>query len=242
MKVVLIDIETSPNTGYSWGKWDQNIIAFKHEWELLCVAYKEFGKGITKCVARPDFKDTTDKAITKAVWSILDEADVLIAHNGDAFDIPKLRAKFIEHDLPPPKPFKTIDTRKIARSQFKFNSNSLNDLGATLKLGKKMSTGGFDLWLGCMKGDPKCWRKMIRYNIRDVLLLEKVYKRLRSWYPNHPNLPLFEDRPGCPVCSSLNVQRRGFQVLKLRKAARLQCQKCSHWFNRALDPQHGGSL
>jgi hypothetical protein len=230
MKVLLIDIETSPNLGYTWGKWEQNVISFKKEWELLSFAYKELGDRNTHCISRPDFRDKTDRSITRAIWKILDEADVLIGHNIDAFDNPKLKAKFIEHSLAPPTPYKTIDTRKIARSQFKFNSNSLNDLGATLKLGSKFKTGGIDLWFACMDGDPEAWKKMVAYNKQDVVLLEQVYDRLKAWYPSHPNFALYEDiHVGCPVCASENVKRRSSLVLKKRKVALLQCQDCGHW-------------
>lgn len=234
-KVVLIDIETSPNLGYSWGKWEQNILKFAREWELLSFAYKELGSRTTHCIARPDFKDESDESLVAAAWEVCDSADILIGHNIDRFDSKKLRAKFVEHGLNPPKPYKTIDTLKIARSQFAFNSNSLNDLAFTLKLGKKLRTGGVELWFDCMAGDEAAWSKMIAYNKRDVVLLEKVYQRLKSWYPSHPNLALYEDRPGCPVCSSLKVQRRGYQVLKARKKPRFQCQSCAAWF-------HGASL
>jgi len=233
-RVILIDIETSPNIGYSWGKWEQSIIAFKKEWELLSFAYKELGSKTTHCYARPDFDDETDFTLTAHALAVLDGADVIIGHNIDQFDNRKLKAKFVEHGLNPPKPYKTIDTKKIAKSQFAFNSNSLNDLAATLKLGKKHPTGGFDLWLDCMAGDPKAWKKMIAYNKHDVVLLEQVYLRLKAWYPNHPNLALLANKPGCPVCSSARVQRRGYQVLKTRRAGRLHCQDCGHWFSRAL--------
>lgn len=233
-RVILLDIETSPNVAYVWGKYEQNVIAYQSEWQLLSMAWKVLGDKKTHCIARPQFKDTTDKAITKAIYDVVASADAVIAHNGFKFDVPKLKAKFIEHGLPPLPPIKVIDTRKIARAQFMFNSNSLNDLAFTLKLGKKAETGGFATWLGCMDGDKKAWKKMIEYNIQDVILLEKVYNILRAWDPSHPNLPLYNDRPGCPVCSSQRVQRRGYNVLKVRKNVRLHCQECGHWFSRAL--------
>lgn len=232
--IILIDIETSPNLGFTWEKWEQNVIAFKKEWQLLSFAWKTLGKPPTRCLARPDFKDKTDRSLVKAVWEILNAADIIIAHNGDQFDVPKLRAKFVEHGLTPPTPFKTIDTRKIAKQHFKFNSNSLNDLAATLKIGRKLQTGGFELWLGCMNDDPRAWRKMRQYNKHDVVLLEKVYQRLKAWSPSHPNTALYNNRPGCPVCSSPKIQRRGYQIMRTRKAARFQCQSCSHWFSRSL--------
>lgn len=235
-RVICLDIESSPALGWCWQKYETNILKFEKEWELLSFAWKELGKKQVHCIARPYYKDTTDKSLTKDVWEILNYADVVIAHNGDKFDVPKLRAKFLEHGLPPPKPFKTIDTRKIAKAHFLFNSNSLNDLAALLKMGAKKETGGIDLWFGCMLGDTKAWRKMIAYNKHDVVLLEKVYERLKPWHPSHPNLALHADLPptACPVCASQRVQRRGYQVMQTRKAARLHCQGCGHWFSRSI--------
>jgi hypothetical protein len=235
-RIILLDIETSPNMGYSWGRFEQNILKFEKEWELLSFAYKVLGTPANKtlCFARCDYNDKTERALVKEAHSVLDSADIIIGHNIDRFDNKKLRAKFVEHGLAPPKPYKTIDTLKIARSQFAFNSNSLNDLAFTLKLGRKVQTGGIELWFGCMAGDPKAWKKMIAYNKHDVVLLEKVYQRLKTWYPHHPNLALYnDDREGCPVCSSGGrVQRRGTQVLQQRIAQRYQCQSCGHWFHR----------
>jgi DNA polymerase elongation subunit (family B) len=231
-RVLLIDIETSPNLGYTWSKWKQNVIAFKQEWELLSFAFKEVGSKKIEAYSRQDFP--TEGELVLAAWEVLDGADVLIGHNIDQFDNKKLRAKFVEHSLPPPSPYKTVDTKKIAKSQFAFNGNSLNDLAFTLKLGKKASTGGIDLWFGCMNGDAKSWKRMIDYNKQDVLLLEKVYERLKTWYPHHPNLALLANKPGCPVCGSSRVQRRGYNVLKTRREGRLHCQACGHWFSRSL--------
>lgn len=238
-RVVLLDIETSPSVGYTWAKYDQNVIKQIRGWELLSFAYKELGRGKVKCLARPDFKDRTDKALVKEAWKILDGCDIVIAHNGDRFDISKLRAKFVAHGLPPTRPFKSIDTKKIAKAYFGFYSNSLNDIARDLGLGEKLETGGFELWEGCMAGDAKAWRKMRRYNAHDVVLLERVYLKLRAWHPQHPNLALFDiagSNGDCPVCKSDKVQRRGYHVLRLRRAARLHCQECGHWFQRLVTP------
>lgn len=237
-KIILLDIEISPNVSYTWGgKYEVNVIEFMREWEILSFAYKELGKRKVHCVARVDFKDYTENSLVKAAWKVLDSADVVIAHFGDSFDIPKLRAKFLEHKLPPPTPFKTIDTVKIARSQFKFTSNKLNDLAKTLQLGQKKETGGINLWFQCMQGNKSAWSRMKAYNKHDVVLLEQVYERLKAWFPAHPNFALLADRPGCPVCASAHVQRRGYYVMKTRKAARFQCGACGAWFSRALSKE-----
>jgi DNA polymerase elongation subunit (family B) len=235
-RILLIDIETRPGSGYSWGLWEQNIIEQIEPWSLLCFAYKELGEKKVHCLSRLDFKDKTEKSLVKAAWEVLNSADVIIGHNLDSFDNRKLKAKFVEYGLKPPKPYKTIDTKKIAKSQFAFDSNSLNYLGEILGLGKKLETGGWSLWRRVMKGELKAWKEMIAYNKQDVILLEKVYEVLKPWHPNHPNLALYEGRPGCPVCKTPRVQRRGVQVLRASINARFQCQgrECGHWFSRKL--------
>lgn len=236
-KVICLDIETSPNVGYTWGRYDQAVIKQIRGWELLSFAYKELGRGKVKCLARCDFKDKSEKTLVKEAWKILDDCAAAIAHNGVRFDFAKLRAKFVQHELPPPRPFKEIDTKKIAKSHFGFYSNSLNDIARDLGLGEKIETGGFELWEGCMANEPRAWAKMKRYNAHDVTLLEMVYLKLRAWHPTHPNLALVDiggTVTDCPVCSSEKVQRRGYNVARTRRQARLHCQDCGHWFNRAL--------
>jgi hypothetical protein len=232
-RIVLIDIESSPALGWTWQRYEADVLKCERDWELLSFAYKELGRQPTRVIARPDFRDKTDRGLTQAAWKVLDEADVVVGHNLDKFDVRKLKAKFVEHGLAPPRTFKTIDTLKIARQQFAFSSNRLNDLAATLKLGSKVKTGGVGLWFDCLAGCKKAWAKMRRYNAHDVVLLERVYEKLKSWYPSHPNLALYEDRPGCPVCSSLKVQRRGWRVNLSRKVPRFQCQDCGHWMASA---------
>lgn len=230
LKVVFMDIETSPNTGYTWEKYEQNVLEFTKGWELLSFAYKVQGENQVHCLARCDFKDKTELSLVKALWEMMNEADVLIGHNGDAFDIKKSKAKFIQHGLPVVSPSISIDTKKVAKAQFKFTSNSLNDLGQTLGLGKKLKTGGFDLWLGCMANDKKSWTTMKAYNKQDIVLLEKVYDKLKVWDTKHTNLAAMQGLTSvCPLCSSPKLQNRGFHFTRASKRQRLQCQECGHW-------------
>jgi len=236
-RVLLFDIETTPNLSYTWGKYEQDVIRFKKEWEILSVAYKWLGESRVQCIGRNSLKN--ESALVQKLWQLFDEADVVIAHNGASFDDKKSRAKFLEHKLPPPSPYKVIDTKRIAKAQFAFSSNSLNDLGEKLGLGKKVDTGGFDLWLGCMDGKRASWTKMLRYNRQDVVLLERVYLKLRSWAPTHPNLSLHAGlMRACPVCQSTRIQRRGYKYAQASVKAQYQCRTCCHWFARAL-PKEG---
>jgi len=235
-RVLLFDIETAPIVGYTWGLWEQNVIDTKEEWYMLTFSYKWLGEKTTHVRSLPDYelykKDKKDDLqLTAELWKLFDEADVIIAHNGDAFDIKKANMRFVKHGMRPPSPYKTVDTKKVAKKYFKFDSNKLDNLGEVLGLGRKIDTGGFELWLGCMAGDMKCWKKMCDYNKQDVILLEKVYLALRPWMNNHPNLALLDNKKySCPNCGSDHVTHRGYGLNSTSKYERLQCQDCSAWF------------
>ena len=231
-KVLFYDIETAPNLAYVWGQYDQNVIEQHREWYMMCFSYKWEGQKTTKVVALPDFElyatePENDREVTKTLWELFDEADIVIAHNGDKFDMRKANARFIAHHMTPPTPVHQVDTLKIARKYFMFNSNKLGDLGEHLGLGNKEATGGFGLWKGCMMGDEKSWRTMKKYARQDVDLLAMVYHRLRPWMNNHPNRALLDGRPdSCPTCGHGELIRRGCRSTKVAQYVQLQCKAC----------------
>lgn len=232
--ILLFDIETAPSLGWVWEKYETNVIDFKEEWYLLCFAAKWLdGKYITKSL--PDFKgykagSEDDRALVKELWKLFDEADILIAHNGDDFDIKKANARFAYYNLPPPSPYKTIDTLKAARRYFRFTSNKLDDLGKHLGYGRKLAHTGFHLWQGCMKGDPKAWSTMIRYNKRDVQLLEQIYVHMRPWMKAHPNISIYYDTPnGCPGCGSQELVKMGTDTTQTGRVQQYKCKICFKW-------------
>lgn len=231
-KILFYDIETRPSLGYVWGKYDQNILSFKEEWSLLSFAYKFQGDKTVKCETRKGQKD--DRKLVEKLHSLFNEADITVAHNGNSFDHKKTRARMVYYNLTPPKIASTIDTKLVAKANFNFTSNSLNDLGVYLGLGEKVKHQGFDLWLGCMKDKPDAWHTMIEYNKQDVILLEKVYERFLPWIQNHPNVarilnPL-DPQLACRNCGSKKIQKRGMRVTKVNVQQQYQCQDCGSWF------------
>lgn len=232
-KILIYDIETTPNLAYVWGKYEQNVIAYEEEWHILCFAYKWLGQKTTHVVALPDFplykKDpSNDKEVVKKLHELFTEADVVIAHNGNSFDQKKSQARMMVHGMSPPSPYRQIDTKLVARRYANFNSNKLEDLGTILGLGHKAETGGFKLWLGCMNGVKSAWDTMKRYNRQDVVLLEQVYLALRPWITNHPAMNLMEGKPdSCPTCGSKKGMRKnGTYYNKVTKVQVWHCTGC----------------
>ena len=178
-----------------------------------------------------------DRKIINKLCEFLDQADIVVAHNGEAFDLRQIRARAVVHGITPPSPVKIVDTLKIARNEFGFPSNSLEYLSDVLKLktkkGGHKKFPGFELWLECLRGNDEAWREMKEYNIRDILALEELYLRLRPWDTKHPNIAIYEPEAQsevvCPKCGSVHVQWRGFAHTSVGKFHRYQCNNCGGW-------------
>ena len=226
--ILLFDIETRPILGYVWGLYEQDVIAVKEHTSIMCFAYKWVGekiqvKGLIDCKNKK-----SDKELIEDLWELFDKADIIIAQNGDNFDIKKVNTRFAFYKFSPPSPYKTIDTLKQARKHFGFESNKLDDLGEFLGLGRKVKHEGFEMWIGCIAGKRKWWDKMKQYNLQDVKLLERVYLRLRPYIKNTPNLSVFLGIV-CPKCGSKDLNSRGFNYTQTGKYRRFYCKKCHGW-------------
>lgn len=236
MKILIFDIETMANLAYVWGKYEQDVIDFEREWFILCFAYKWYGEKKVHTVSLPDFqlykKDKeNDLHVVQVLWDLFNQADVIMTHNGDAFDIKKVNARFVFHKLPPPSPYKTIDTKKVAKRYFNFNSNKLDDLGRYLGVGRKLPNTGWNLWKRCYLGDEKAWKEMLKYNKQDVVLLENIYEKFKPYMLNHPNRQAYNlNRASCPNCGHKHSHSRGYEMRVGYKINRLQCKGCGRWF------------
>lgn len=235
-RVLLFDVETTPLLGYAYSRRETDLIMVLEEKKIISFSWKWLGERQTHVLALPDFpgfkKDNRDnRALILKLHELISSADIVVAHNAN-FDDKMAASDFVTLGLPPTAPHKTICTLKVARAKFKFSSNKLDDLGQRLGLGRKVQTGGFKLWKACMDGDLKAYEKMKAYNRQDVILLEKIYLKMRPWMTNHPALKVREDtnkNPPCPQCDERKLQNRGFNISRSGRTPRLQCVACGHW-------------
>lgn len=230
MKILLLDIETAPNTVHVWGLWQQTIglnqvLASGY---VMCWAAKWYRR---REVFFDSVHSSTPKKMLQGVHRLLDEADVVVHYNGTKFDIPTLNKEFVTYQFKPPAPYKQVDLYEVAKRQFRFPSNKLEYIANQLGVRPKVKHEGHELWIKCMAGDKAAWKRMKRYNTGDVLTLEEVYDRMAPWVRTHPNHGLY-DEPGvpvCPTCGSSRLQRRGFARTTVNKYARYQCTDCGAW-------------
>jgi DNA polymerase elongation subunit (family B) len=214
-KRLYFDIEVSANVGLFWQSGyklqigTENIIK---ERAVICICYKwEEDKDVY--YLHWDRKQD-DKKLLQEFIQVANEADELVGHNGDKFDLAWIRTRCLLHRIEMFPQYNTIDTLKIARSKFRFNSNRLDYIGKFLGLGQKIHTD-FNLWKDIMlKNDKEALDKMIDYCIQDVVLLEKVHKELNNHIPakTHYGVIFGEGRGSCPECGSDDIVKNNKRV------------------------------
>lgn len=245
VKILVFDIETAPTTAYVWKRWKNNVSQdmIVTEGYMLCYAAKWLGDSETLVDALPFYSDYSkdredDKNVCSSLYELFNAADIIVAHNGNAFDIPLVKTRFLYHGFNPPSPYKTVDTKLLAKSEFRFPSNALDSIGAYLGVGRKIDHEGFTLWSRCLNGDDDAWKNMVDYNIGDVDLLEKIYMKMRPWYSKHPAVDVY-NRSGvmrCKVCGSTHLREDSMVYTNMSGFTSYQCEDCGHW-NRGRQNQ-----
>ena len=235
VKILTLDIETSPSLAYVWKLWKENIPLARliDTGEVLCVAAKWHHEDTVMFYSvHHDGK----QEMVNAIYNLLSEADVVVHYNGKKFDMPHLNREFILNGMTPPAPYQQVDLYWTIRKQFNFTSNKLDHVAQELGLGAKFAHAGFDLWIKCMNGDDEAWEEMKTYNVQDVLLTEKLYDRLLPWIAPHPTASLFSDPearaagvPQCPNCAGTNLKPRGRAYTSVSIFQRYRCDDCGKW-------------
>lgn len=239
-KILLVDIETAPKIAYVWRFWQENVSPKQvlDHGHLMSFAAKWLG---SSDIMYAENRKEDDKVIIKTLVELLDQADVVVAHNAKGFDVPQINSRALVHKLYPPSPFKVVDTYRVAKKRFGFPSNSLEYLCDVLDLPIKKDGHkkfpGFKLWLECLRQNDEAWEEMKHYNMIDVEALEGLYKALLPWIDTHPHVGLLEAvgglpealEPMCPKCGSLDSQWRGYAHTNTGVYHRYQCNSCGGW-------------
>ena len=237
MRRLIWDIETSPNIVFSWrtgGKLyidPDNII---QERAIICICYKWEGE---KKVYSLEWNKGCDKKMVKTFLKIAEQADELVAHNGDKFDIKWLNTRALFHGFDPSPIHKTVDTLVIARRRFNFNSNRLDYLGKYLLNDGKVSTS-FSMWWDIVKNNcPKAMIAMVKYCKSDVRLLEQIWKKLEPYHnpKSHVGVMNGNEKWSCARCGSEDVHRNRERTSSRGVVtAQMRCKSCKCYYTISL--------
>jgi len=238
-KTIVLDIETAPNVVYTWQIGQKISIGHDNileERRIICICWKEMDGKKTHSLTWDD--NQNDRAMLEEFFSVASTAEVLIGHNGDNFDLKYIKTRGIYHRLPPLTNLISIDTLKLVRSNFNFNSNKLDYVSQYLGLGQKLETGGLRLWKDVLNGDEAALKKMVKYCKKDVALLENVLYTILPYVnstPVHFGLVERDTRDACPACGSEAYKKHGTRATKVGRRQRYMCVICFHtWQDNRL--------
>lgn len=212
---LFFDIETSPNIGLFWEAGFKKNIDYSNiikERAIICICYK--WEDEKEVYGLHWDKKQNDKKMLEEFIKVADQSHEMVGHNGDKFDLAWIRTRCLFHGIDMFPKYTTIDTLKIARSKFRFNSNRLNYIANYLGIGSKIKTE-FDLWKAILlDSDQAAMEKMIKYCKNDVILLEKVFKHLNNHIEpkTHYGVLFGQYRGTCPECGSDDITRNGMRT------------------------------
>lgn len=223
-KILVFDIETSDfkaNFGYML-MWCAKFIGEDEVHYARIDDTKGFGKTPESMI--------NDYDIVMALRDLVDEADAVVYHYGDRFDLRFLNTRCLEHGELPPGKVTSIDTWKIARNNLAMTSNRLGTLAESY--GGDHQKGGLSKlqWKLAVHGCKDTLDAMLDYCRDDVLATEAVYLTLRPLIWNHPITHGVPGTRTCPACGHENSHGNGTRRTKHFLVHRRRCPQCGTGF------------
>lgn len=229
-KILTLDIENAPADVRTFKFFNTNISLsqIQRPSYVLGVGWKWLGGEAA------DFYGLHEMDVEQMrheVWLLLDEADIVVTYNGNAFDLKKLNWEFEKSNMPEYSPVQSVDLYRTAKRLFLPDSRKLDFIASELGLGSKLPTS-FDLWNQVMDGDADAWERMAEYCKQDVELTEALYLRWRGKIPGHPTMSLYDEARGthfCPQCGADALKPRGYSYTAISAFQRYRCSACGKW-------------
>jgi len=234
-RIIFIDLETSPVLVWIWKTGKQVIrhdqIKTGQKPGIICICYKwaheKKIRSLDWGINKQDSASMLDE-----FEKVLKKADIIVAHNGDNFDIKQINTHRLLNGQTPLSWPTSEDTLKQFRKHFYFPSYSLDYLSKVLT-GTGKSPMGFQDWIDIVEfKDPTALEKMIKYCKRDVRKLSQIYEQamVHLTHKAHAGLIVGTGKDACPRCGSTKSLKDGVKYLRQGVYQRRQCKECgSRW-------------
>ena len=216
-RILTADIETLPLQAYVWHLFDEPraLDRLVKDWAIFSGAFKWLGgKKVHYMDTRRKASPHDDKELVTWLCEALDSADMVVGHNMQKFDMKKIRARALQHGLPPFREPEVVDTLLMAREIGAFTSNKLEYLSGQLTAQPKSrhtNYPGFALWEAIMRNEAGAWVETREYNKQDIRATEELYLRLRPWARKLPNMAHYynDEKMRCPRCGASDLIENG---------------------------------
>ena len=244
VNAVTLDVERIPGRHSTWHRgqtitgpfWDLNEIKAwtgkrihaddVKEWpRTICAAWKWYDQEGVEFAA--EWQVGGYDGFMRAVWEVFDSADLIIGHNADRFDARHLMGGWAEMGLPAPSPYKVVDTLKIARGTFAYESNTLDALNKRLGIDAKTDKYDSRVAKAAVAGDKEAQDRIRFYNMGDIAASEALFDRLRPYARNIPHLGMWtDDEMACPSCGSTMTATGKTVHANVQRYEHLHCPNC----------------
>jgi DNA polymerase III epsilon subunit-like protein len=204
--------------------------AVKQPKHLICwsAKFSDETEVRSQVLTPKEAKTHDDGRIAEGLADLIDQADYVVAHNGDSFDIKSLNTRLLANKRTPLGNVQSIDTLKMCRTSFRLESNKLDYLAQFLGFDGKLPTS-MSLWDRCWDGERAALQEMRAYNEYDSVLLEHVFHAISPYVKTLPRLVDAAEwrQELCPYCGSL--ERSKSKVHYRTKAStypKFRCKGC----------------
>lgn len=203
---LIFDVEVSPCQGYFWRPgYGINVSAsnVRVYGAVICLAYKFESEQKIHTLQWDDKQ--SDYKLLKEFVPIMQEADEIIGHNHQGFDVKWIRTRCLFHRLPCPPNFVMTDTWLQSKRYFRFPGNSLKAVARYLGLEGKLEPSP-GLWEKVVfDKNKKAMKELLAYCRRDVDQTAKVFQEFVPYTDPAP-LHRGSSMQDCAHCGSSNTR------------------------------------
>lgn len=188
-KIFYFDIERAPGEAYYYDRKVDYIPThmLKEQPFIICWAGAwldrdcDFQYVYSQRLRSDEAMQKDDRRIMTGLRECLEVADYVVGHNVAGFDVKKVNNRFLQLGIPAPAMYKTIDTLKLSRKYFPFESNGLDYISVKLGGHPKIEIH-WDNWKGIVEtGDPQLLDKAEMYCRGDVREGVGIFCKMNEW-------------------------------------------------------------
>jgi len=229
-KVLIYDIETSPMQAWVWrigSKINISPDAIHRTSDIICICYKWLGERETHSLDWGLHKQDSAAMLQKFA-TLLAKADVVLAHNGDRFDVKHINTQRLLKGQKPLNWPTSEDTLKMLRQHFAFPSFKLDYLAKALT-GSGKDKMELQDWIDIVEEEnAEKLEKMIKYCKKDVKKLEAVFRKTQPFLTlrAHRGIIKHGDSQSCQSCGSFDLRKEGFRYTNAGRYQRYRCRTC----------------
>lgn len=180
----------------------------------------------------------------KKIHRLMSEADIIVGHYIDNADVPWLKGDLhIEAGLPPLPPFKTVDTLKVLRREFKSGAPFKSLDAFTQIVGVPSKTDRYDrhaMERAVTEKSTEDRDRLVSYCAGDVIATQWLYDWLRPHIKNHPHLFVdgSDSLTTCNRCGHETKELEGKRyVANVLTYSMRKCSNCQGHSRISIEPQ-----